>query len=108
MIKRLIYIFIILLILNSCTSTCEKYIIKNKYTNIPLTVFICDENYIDNKFKNEISKKYINITNKPGKVIGFYVPNENTIYSVKDYKILLHEFWHFLGNLEEPYWETNE
>jgi len=105
---KLIIIGLAFLLCSCASYTCKTYYIPDKSRHKTFTVSICPETVVEQEFQKYIEKGYINITNQPGRVMGFYVPREHKIYSVPDWEILLHEFWHALGNLEEPYWEVEK
>ena len=112
---RLIVIGLALLLYSCASYKCKTYYIPDKSRNKVLTVNICPKTVVKQKFQEYIKKGYVNITNTPDKppgtiseVVGFYLPDEHVIFSIPDWETLLHEFWHAMGNLEEPYWEVKK
>ena len=97
-------IVVLFLLLSACTYTnCNVYTIP--HNNYTISVHVCDEHTIQSKFDEYINNGYRNLTNKQGKIVGFCIPSKHEVWSIPDYEIILHEFWHVLGNLEEPYWD---
>lgn len=96
------FIYTLLLLLCGCSYTfpCDTYNMGNK-----LTIKVCSQKSVQKQFEWYMNNGYTNYTNKPGQVVGFYVRSVNTIYTIKDFDVLLHELYHFSGNLKEPYWE---
>jgi len=100
----MILLLFIIIFLTSCTFTgCNTY--KIPHDDYIISVHICNERTVESEFNKYLGAGYKNITGRPGKVVGFCLPTKHELWSIPDYKVLLHEFWHVLGNLEEPYWE---